>query len=211
MAKLTLFNEWTKEYNRRRYLEHEPVEALHQREEHLAHNILTIGESVSAMLAQREGYLEDDLSAVSMQPDSWGQYAETDPVLVSMATRKTQTSRIRRTGKLIKDSAERLAIKFPFGLGASITFTMTSSPQADRQRVFELARLQVMAFFYWITYQRGGRRGGYWPGTFSPLLESVRSDWGNPTHQAFMKSVAGWAPCVLASGADGFFKIAIRR
>jgi hypothetical protein len=68
-----------------------------------------------------------------------------------------------------------------------------------------------MALFYWITFNPTTRRGGFWPGGFYQVLDSARPDWGNPVHRAFMDAVASWEPRVLAIGADGFFKVAIRR
>jgi hypothetical protein len=62
-----------------------------------------------------------------------------------------------------------------------------------------------------ITYNHETKRGGFWLGSFFPVLEAIRSDWGNPVHRAFMGAVVNWEPRVLAIGADGFFKVAIRR
>jgi hypothetical protein len=39
----------------------------------------------------------------------------------------------------------------------------------------------------------------------------AKADWGNPLSRAFMNTVFDWEPIVLAIGADGFFKIDIRR
>lgn len=92
-----------------------------------------------------------------------------------------------------------------------MSVTLTAPPQADSDRVFELSRLHLIAFFYWITYNHSTKSGGYWLGGFFPVLEARRSDWGNPIHRAFMDAVINWEPRVLATGADGYFKIAIRR
>ena len=50
--------------------------------------------------------LEDDLSAISMQPDSWGQFANPDPRLATEAARKAEKSVSRRTGKQVELSSE---------------------------------------------------------------------------------------------------------
>jgi hypothetical protein len=43
--------------------------------------------------------LENDLSAISMQPDAVGQHYDSDPILMSQAARKAEKSFSRRTGK----------------------------------------------------------------------------------------------------------------
>lgn len=160
---------------------------------------------------RRKSELEDDISAISMQPDVWGRHATQDRSLVAEAARKAQKSASRRTKKPVIDSSETVTVKVPFAPGSEMTFTLTAPPQADRGRVFELSRLHLMAFFYWITYDHSSKRGGYWLGGFFPVLEAARSDWGNPIHRAFMDTVIDWEPHVLATGADGYFKVAIRR
>jgi len=155
--------------------------------------------------------LEDDLSAITMQPDVLGRHGHDDAEVSAEARRKARNAYSRHTRRPVGDSQEHLTIKMSLGPGAEITFDMTAPPQADSQRIFELARMQLMGFFYWITFDRGTRRGGYWIGGFHPIMEAQRSDWGNAVHRGFMEAVVGWEPRVLAIGADGFFKVIIRR
>lgn len=156
--------------------------------------------------------LEDDLSAISMYPDAWGRHAHSDKSLAAESQRKARNSMSARTGKPVKESAEQITIKGSVGSALHMTFNLTAPPQADPQRVADLARLQVMACFYWLTYDKTTRRGGYWPGEFFALPEAKRADWGNVVHVGFMQKVVEWEPRLLLSvGADGFFKIAIRR
>jgi hypothetical protein len=54
--KLILFNEWTDEYNKRRYLEHASAEELHRRAEDLVENIITIGALGEAIVYQGEDF-----------------------------------------------------------------------------------------------------------------------------------------------------------
>ena len=155
--------------------------------------------------------LEDDISAISMQADAWGRHALPDHILAQEAARKARGSVSRRTSKPIKDSLEKLEIKGLLAPGVEVTFDLTAPPQIVSERIFELARMQLMPFFYLITYNRETKRGGFWLGSFFPVLEAIRSDWGNPVHRAFMHAVLNWEPRVLAIGADGFFKVAIRK
>ncbi len=53
--------------------------------------------------------LENDLSAISMQPEASGKFAEPDQVLADESRRKAARATSRRTRKLVKDSTERLA------------------------------------------------------------------------------------------------------
>lgn len=155
--------------------------------------------------------LEDDISAISMQPDVFGRYGHEDEAGATDGQRKAENSFSRRTKKTVKDSHEQMTINGTLGPGVNISFNFTGPPQADRNRVFELARLQLMGFFYWITFQKDQNRGYWWPGGFYPVLEANRPDWGNPVHRAFAEAVVEWEPRVFASNADGFFKIALRK
>jgi hypothetical protein len=155
--------------------------------------------------------LEDDLSAISMQPDSWGQFSNPDPQFVTEAYRKAEKSVSRRTGKQVKLSPEKQTISATLGSNATMSFGLAAPPQADLKRVFELSCLQIRAFFYWLTFNSANNRGGFWPGVFFPVNHALKSDWGNSIQVAFMKAVLNWHVRLLASGADGFFKVAIRR
>lgn len=155
--------------------------------------------------------LEDDISAITMQPDAFGRHAHDDVEAMKDGQRKAQKAVSRRTKKPVKDSSEQMTIEVSFAPGITMSFSLTGPAQTDQRRVFGLARLQLMAFFYWITYDKSTRRGRFWQEGFYPVFEARRSDWGNPVHQAFMEAVVGWEPCVLASNADGFYKVAIRK
>lgn len=157
----------------------------------------------------RKSDLEDDISAITMLPDAYGRSAS-DECSVE-AERKRNRSRSRRTGKLVSDSAEAWTISAPFIGGGAITFEMTGPPQIESARAFELARLQMMAFFYFLTYDQVQARGHYWQGGFYPLLEARREDWGNVVHRSFMAAVVDWEPRLLVSTANDHFAAAIRR
>lgn len=159
----------------------------------------------------RKADLENDISAISMQPDALGRYPDNDHELKSEAERKARNSFSRRTRRLVKDSAEKIAARAPLAPGVEFEFEATARPQANSDRVHELARLQLMAFFYWLTFDEKTGRGGFWRGGFFPIYDTVRSDWGNPLVRSFMDSVIGWEPRLIAITAEGFYKVAIRR
>lgn len=158
---------------------------------------------------RRKAELEDDLSAISMQPDPWGAHARDDVRLRNEAERKAKT-KSRRSGKPVKDSQEEILITHKFGR-AELKFSFKSSAQADEARIFELARMQVMAFFYWITIQPGEVNGRFWQGKFFPMQSVRRADWGNEQLRFFMAETSDWDWRVHAVTADGYFKLAIKK
>jgi hypothetical protein len=154
--------------------------------------------------------LEDDISAISMLPDLTGRFAVDDPRLASEAKRKAVKSRSRRTGRAVADSQENFTMRHQFG-NATFTFNFTSPAQIDEDRAFTLASYHFKGFFYWITYKKELRRGHFVKGVFFPFMVAKRADWGNAHLRWFMECVRDWNLRVHAVGADGFFKILIRR
>jgi len=159
----------------------------------------------------RKSDLEDDISAISMQPDMWGRFAVDDEALRKESQRKARNSISRLSKKAVAESRSQLEFKAPFMGQGTMTATFTGPPQAQSERVFELAQMQVAAFFHLITYNREQQTGGYMLGGYFPIMEALRSDWGNPVHRTFMDQVVEWEPRFMGPGADGFFKIIIRR
>ena len=155
--------------------------------------------------------LEDDLSAITMQPDATGAHAVADIVLQQEAERKARNSTSRRTGRRVAESQEQFTVKFPFGPGVEFTFTGHTPPQVDHGRAYRLALFQLRAFFYFVTYNQDTRKGGFWPGSFSPFALAQKADWGNAHFSAFTRAVKDWEPRFIGTGARGFFVVAIRR
>ena len=155
--------------------------------------------------------LEDDISAITMQPDALGRFGHADPTAEAVAIRKAEKSSSRLTHKPVKDSHVQTKLTTRFGQNASVSFGFVAPPQLDSVRAFDLARFQLMAFFYWMTYQTEDKRGYWWPGGFHPILQTNRTDWGNPLIRAFADAVVSWEPRVFGSTADGFYKVAIRK
>jgi hypothetical protein len=154
--------------------------------------------------------LEDDLAAISMQPDAAGRFPREDEGLVSEAARKAVGSTSRLTREIVAQSNQSDELRFR---GGNMTMTLTTfgPPKPADDRVLELSRLQVCGFFFLITYDAEQASGGWWPGRFGLVDWEFRADWGNPVHLEFMRSTASWAPRMIGTFADGFFQIAIRR
>ncbi len=159
---------------------------------------------------RKSGY-EDDISAISMQPDAYGKFGVDDPDLVSEAQRKAANSGSRRTGKPVKDSAGELKFGVAPFPGMSMDFSFTSPPQVDDKRAYELAHMQLQAFFFMITYNDDLKRGWYWPGEYMPYLHSRKSDWGSKQWLGFMQATKDWDMRVHAMGANQFFHCSIKR
>jgi hypothetical protein len=146
-----------------------------------------------------------------MAPDAAGRYAVDDPALKAAAARKLAKSISRKTKKSVLDSSERMKVQAPFGPGGLITADFTAPPQLDEQRLFHLARLQVRAFFYWVTYDRASKTGRFWREGCYLVEYGIRSDWGNARLKAFADAVLKWEPRVVGITSDAFFKVIIRR
>jgi hypothetical protein len=159
----------------------------------------------------RKSQLEDDLSAITMQPDAYGQHHTEDPVLVTEASRKANNSISRRTRRPVANSIESQEIEVALGPGIQLTVSFTMPPQADTARMLELAKMHLCAFFYWITYDRQTRKGGFWTGEGAAIDIARKGDWGNTRQRSFIAAVADWERRVHAVTAAGYFKLAIRR
>lgn len=155
--------------------------------------------------------LEDDLSAISMHPDVTGAHVRDDIRLHAEAARKARKSISQRSGKPVGESREQFTVKMQPFPGAELTINFTTGPQADDARIIHLVRMQVMAFFYWVTIQPGEVNGHFWLGSFMPLPPVRRPDWGNAQLRFFMDLTANWDPRVHAITADGYFKMAIKK
>lgn len=153
--------------------------------------------------------LESDISAITMQPDAEQQFAAKDLRLAAEAQRKGQTIN-RRTGRFVSEveAAPSITMCSP---GLSFSFSFVQPAQLDQDRLHRLAWMQLIGFFFMLTYDEQAQRGHYWVGEFAPIVTVRREDWGNP-HLRWIEQVsADWALRLQAITADGFFKALIRR
>lgn len=160
---------------------------------------------------EAKSYLENDISAITLAGRLWFGAGDGETSIHAEAQRKAKNSFSRKTGKPVIQSQENLGVQFQFGPGATFGVNMVSPPQLDTDRVFELARLQLMAFFYFITFDSVAQKGGFWLGGFHPLSMTHHQDWGNSLHRDFMRAVVTWEPRWIGCTANGFFKSIIRR
>lgn len=158
-----------------------------------------------------KSHLENDISAISLSGKMWFGLNNTDQSIVKEAQRKVEKSISDKTGKPVLESQEELIIEVPFAPGVTFKFNMLSPPQIKSERLYELARMQMMAFFYLITFDKKTKRGGFWLEGFYPLSFAHHADWGNSLHKSFMKAVVKWEPRWQGSTASGFFRSIIRK
>lgn len=159
----------------------------------------------------RKSDLEDDIGAITMQPDVSGRHFGTHEQLALDAARKRQRTFSRYTGKAVGDSRPTMEIKYNLGPGMTLTFNMTGQEQIADERVFELAMRHFQAFFYLITYNYSENRGWWWKGMFAQILAVSKPDWGNDLALAFMEKTRDWDHRVLAITAENHFKLVIRK
>lgn len=153
--------------------------------------------------------LEDDISAITMQPDVTGNYVTDDPILIAEAQRKARSTS-RRTGKPVSESSATDTLHMTLG-PATCSFGIIGPPQVADERAWDLAYLHLAAFFFCITYNEEHARGGFLPGAFQPLPTTPRKDWGNCLQRSFMQHTREWLPRLIGTTASDYFKIAIKR
>ena len=155
--------------------------------------------------------LENDISAITQAGKHWFGGNDASEGELEEAQRKARHSTSRKTGKPVLNSQEEFKIKVLSAPGAAITLNMVAPPQIDQERIFHLARMQMMGFFYFITYNQETKRGGFWPEGFYMISEAHHRDWGNSLHRSFMNLVVSWEPRWVVNTAEGYFKSIIRR
>src|SRR6266404_4166969 len=151
----------------------------------------------------RKAELENDISAISMQPDVRGKHFSDHPQLAADAAHKGQRAHSRYTGKLIADSKTEMQINYEFAPGVTISFNMVGQPAVDERRLFELALRHFQAFFYLVTYDEQEKRGKFWRGSYLAIQAVSKNDWGNDVARAFMEQTRAWKTHVQAITAHG--------
>jgi len=153
--------------------------------------------------------LEDDISAITLLPELGTTHEVAS--LATLAARKAAKSRSRRTKKTVADSYEEDTIKGKLMSVADVSFGLVAPPQLIPERVRRLAWFHLQGFFYLITYDETRRVGAFIPGSCGWVNDARRADWGNSLQRSFAELTSTWDSRIEGAGADGYFKIAIRR
>lgn len=159
---------------------------------------------------EEKSNLENDISVISMFSSLRLSSDQIDPLISSEIGRKASGAISRRTGKPVVNSEENVRLSGQFG-GAKISINFVAPPQIDDARICELARFHVQGFFHQMTFDWSSRTGLFLTGDFHYWSSAPCSDWGNHKLRWFSESVLDWLPCLRADGADGYFRIHLRR
>lgn len=154
--------------------------------------------------------LENDISVISMLPALRLAPDQIDSVIGTEIRRKASGAISRRTGKPVIKSEENVRVSSQFG-GAKISMNFLAPPQVDDARICELACFHVQGFFYEMTFDWSSRTGRFLSGDFHHWAGAPCSDWGNHKLKWFSEYVLNWLPCLRADGADGYFRIHMRK
>lgn len=159
----------------------------------------------------KKSLLENDISAITLFTTLWQGQDDASAAHINEVARKASKSLSQMTGKPVAQSEQQFSIELQPTAGLTMTFNMRAPPQIHEDRLFELARLQIAGFFYFLTFNWQTRRGGFWRGSFFPIIEAQRSNWGNVAHRAFMVQVVGWEPRLCVWTAQEYFGVMIRK
>lgn len=154
--------------------------------------------------------LENDISVISMLPARRLSPGQIDSVVAAEIQRKAPGAVSRRTGKPVVNSDENVRISSQFG-DVTISMNFVAPPQIDDARICELACFHVQGFFHQMTFDWTSKTGRFLSGDFHHWAAVPCSDWGNYKLKWFSELVLNWLPCLRADGADGYFRIHLRR
>lgn len=159
----------------------------------------------------RKSDLENDLAALTLNFHTAGLSSMSDVLAQGEAVRRGGKSISRKTGKPVSESGASVSFHGKLGSIATLSVNFTGPPQIDDTRAYELARLQMMGFFYFLTFEKDKQIGHFWIGDFFPVHGTIRSDWGNPLHIAFAKQIEHWDYRLILNTAQNYYRAVIRR
>ncbi len=117
-----------------------------------------------------KGDLEDEISAVAMQPDALGRYPTEGSLYREEAKRKGRGARHRGTGRPVENS--RASLDFESGAGPiRLTTSVVGPPPIDETRVLQLCSFHLRGFGYYLNRKRC--RGNVVERAAPPLASSI--------------------------------------
>ena len=187
----------------------------------VARNFVPEGTLVSGFFLQvracrpcndRKAALEDDISLITMLPDTAGNYARDDERLRRTVARKAKGSVSAATRRLAALSYNKIDASMPLGDGVSLTYSGIAMPSIDDQRIGRMAYYHVQGFRFFGTFNSELGRGSWiQPADFLVLGHLIEADWGNPRIRHFMTDTSAWEPICIAILADGYFRLVLRK
>lgn len=160
----------------------------------------------------RKARLEDDISLITMLPDTAGNLVRDDPRLRATIARKSKGSVSAATRKLAAESYPKINFRMPVRPGLALTYDGVARPSIDEQRVARLAYFHVQGFAFFRSFNRE-RGHGAWlePGEFLTLGYLTESDWGNPRMRHFVERIQNFDRVAHVAAADGYFRHVMRK
>lgn len=158
----------------------------------------------------KKAALENDISAILLQPNGFGAMVSRDSQLALEAVRKGKTKH-RATGKPVSDSRSELSVPLTLGSRIDSRLGFVGPPQIDPERAKWLAWYHVTALNYLTTFDQEMQRGQFSTGAFSVINQTMRPDWGNVVQVGFARATAGWKVQCYIDTASGYFKAVFRR
>ena len=156
--------------------------------------------------------LEDDISAITMLPDTAGNYARDDERLRATSKRKAKGARSPATRRLAAESYHQIEARLPIGGGMTLNYNGIAMPRIDDKRIGQLAYFHVQGFNFFQSFDRARGHGAWFePSRFVMLDSMISSDWGNPALRYFTETVEIWQAVCMTAMADGYFRIIIRK
>src|SRR5436189_2134892 len=113
------------------------------------------------------------------------------------------------TRRPIAQSHVKHSIAFPFG-SARLTFNLVGNPHVPKESIHRLAWYHAVAFFGFLTYCLEKRKARAF-NSYTAIHMGPRSDWGNLRLREFADLTKSWIPRMWLYGADGYFRLIIRR
>jgi hypothetical protein len=160
----------------------------------------------------RKAALEDDISIITMLPDTLGRYVRDDDRLTRTVARKARGAISPATRRLAAQSYNQIEASIPIGGGASLTYKGVAMPTLDSQRVARLAYFHVQGFYHFRSFDpQRGHGAWFQPNQFLTLGHLTRDDWGNPQIGHFTNATRAWEPTCAAILADGYFRHEMRK
>jgi hypothetical protein len=160
----------------------------------------------------RKAALKDDISIITMLPDTAGDYVRDDERLRRTVARKAKGAFSPATRRLAAESYNKISARIPLRHGVALTYEGTAMPTLDDQRVALLAYYHVQGFCFFRSFDRA-RGHGRWleRDRFLMLGKLTNGDWGNPRMRDFMAETSAWDPTCLTVLADGYFCHVMRK
>lgn len=158
----------------------------------------------------KKARLENDISIITMLPDTAGRYAREDERLIRTVARKGKGAISPATRKLAAQSYNKVSVSYPVGSVGVLDYNGMAMPTLDEQRVARLAYYHVQGFCFFRSFDRE-RRHGQWlsPARFQVLGQLFDADWGNPRLRHFAEETSHWERVCTMIFADGYFKHAM--